>query len=75
VKRRLPLIPKLGPEPRDLWLTEDEEVSWKEWLANFKADAYPTLFEPYGLTLAEAMLLWSLNEVSAKLPKPNEGDQ
>lgn len=74
MKKRLPLIPKLGPTPRELWLTEDEEVSWKEWLANFKADAYPTLFEPYGLTLAEAMILWSLNEMTAKLAQQPPGE-
>lgn len=74
MSRSNPLIPRLGSLPRELWLSEAEEVSWHEFLKGFIEDAYPKLFAPHGITLGDALIIWGLNDIRAELPFPPSGN-
>jgi hypothetical protein len=41
--------------------------SWGEFLDNFLAETYPTIFEPRGINLQTALLLWKLNALENQL--------
>ena len=48
-------------------LTEAAEVSWGAFLATFKQEHYPRLFEPFGISFETALMLWSSNTLYNKL--------
>ncbi len=45
---------------------EEEERNWRQWLTEFKEKVYP-VFQEYGTTLPEAMMLWKLQSIYNKL--------
>ena len=46
--------------------TEQDEIDWADWLAQFKEEVFP-LFEYQGLSFAEAVLVWKMNELSQRI--------
>lgn len=45
---------------------EEQERNWRQWLSEFKEKVYP-VFQGYGLTLPEAMMLWKLQSIYNEL--------
>lgn len=44
-------------------LAESVEISWLEFMARFKKEIYPNIFEPQGLTFGEALLVWEVSNL------------
>lgn len=43
-------------------LSEENEINWRHALIDFKRDIFP-MFADQGISLAEAFIIWKLNEI------------
>ena len=47
--------------------SDDVKRAWREEFAVFREDTYPAIFEPQGVSFADAYMIWMLNRVAIAL--------